>query len=107
MATGTQWACGHITASGLTACPICEKIDALQGWKASALAVMSAADERLRPLVQDVPGALGRDVYEVAAEEIVRLRGIVEDCARLIEDEAPVTAARLRRGEGPYPPVVG
>ena len=26
MATGTHWACGHISASGLAACPTCEQI---------------------------------------------------------------------------------
>lgn len=44
----------------------------------AARAMLNRADAKLRPLVKDVPGALGRDIYELAAEEIIKLRAQVE-----------------------------
>lgn len=49
--------------------------DRLASWKAEALAILNAADARLRPLVENLPGALGRNIYDVAADEIKRLEG--------------------------------
>lgn len=50
------------------------QVEALEGWRKQMLSVQTAADDRLRPLLENVPGALGRHVYEVAADEILRLR---------------------------------
>lgn len=54
------------------------EVESLRGWKAQMLAVQEAADKRLRPLIEGVPGALGRHVYEVAAEEIERLGALAD-----------------------------
>ena len=50
------------------------EITNLKTWKESMISIHSAADNRLRPLLKDVPGSLGRNIYEVAADEIKRLR---------------------------------
>lgn len=54
------------------------QVEALEGWRKQMLAVHAAADDRLRPLLKDVPGALGRHVYDVAADEILRLRASIQ-----------------------------
>lgn len=51
-----------------------QQLEALESWKAQALAVQGAAEERLRPLLKDLPGVLGRNLFDVAADEIERLR---------------------------------
>lgn len=55
-----------------------EPAEAAESWKKQMLAVQEAADKRLRPLLENAPGALGRHVYEVAAEEIERLREAIK-----------------------------
>lgn len=72
MATGTMWGCGHITAAGLPACPVCEQIDDLR-----------AEVERLRiecpACVSESAVAIReRDEARAALRELVRLKDIKE-----------------------------
>lgn len=62
------------------------QVEALEGWRKQVLAVTEAADNRLRPLLKDVPGSLGRHVYEVAADEIERLRKALRSVEALADN---------------------
>ena len=92
-----------------------KELEALETWKREAFAVWNAADDKLRPLLKDVPGSLGQNVYIIAAEEIERLRRGLRSlilshpnhfAAEVIEAKGllpsptgnPYQAARLRAG---------
>lgn len=50
------------------------QVEALEGWRKQMLLLYTAADNKLRPLIKDVPDSLGRHVYDVAADELKRLQ---------------------------------
>ena len=66
-----------------------QEIEALKGWKAQILALQEAADNKLRPLLKDEPGALGRHIYDVAAEMIERLQYAADELEYVKTGEWP------------------